>query len=166
MALYIPHSIFHLARILYVRPETFGPYYVHLSTPTHPRAKALPISAAQIMKLLTIQFFHPPLTSSLLAPYISLSTSLSSTPRPHSYRNVTDLVLHPCKITGKITVCTYISNPTPLDSKRQDRMIACLLSSPHLKSGFLSSSARSCSCKTRCLMSQHRKSLRVGCCTG
>ena len=29
MALYIPHSIFHLARLLYVRPETFGPYYVH-----------------------------------------------------------------------------------------------------------------------------------------
>jgi hypothetical protein len=30
MALYIPHSIFHLARLLHVRPETFGPYYVHL----------------------------------------------------------------------------------------------------------------------------------------
>ena len=28
MALYIPHSIFHLAQLLYVRPETFGPYYV------------------------------------------------------------------------------------------------------------------------------------------
>ena len=28
MALYIPHSIFHLARLLYVRPETFGPCYV------------------------------------------------------------------------------------------------------------------------------------------
>ena len=28
MTLYIPHSIFHLARLLYVRPETFGPYYV------------------------------------------------------------------------------------------------------------------------------------------
>ena len=28
MALYIPHSFFHLARLLYVRPETFGPYYV------------------------------------------------------------------------------------------------------------------------------------------
>ena len=28
MALYIPHSIFHLARLLNVRPETFGPYYV------------------------------------------------------------------------------------------------------------------------------------------
>ena len=30
MALYIPHSIFHLARLLYVRPETFGPYYVNV----------------------------------------------------------------------------------------------------------------------------------------
>jgi hypothetical protein len=30
MALYIPHSIFHLARLLYVRPEAFGPYYVRL----------------------------------------------------------------------------------------------------------------------------------------
>ena len=29
MAQYIPHSIFHLARLLSVRPETFGPYYVH-----------------------------------------------------------------------------------------------------------------------------------------
>ena len=28
MALYVPHSIFHLARLLYVRQETFGPYYV------------------------------------------------------------------------------------------------------------------------------------------
>ena len=30
MALYIPHSIFHLARLLYVTPETSGPYYVHV----------------------------------------------------------------------------------------------------------------------------------------
>ena len=28
MALYIPHSFFHLVRLLYVRPETFGSYYV------------------------------------------------------------------------------------------------------------------------------------------
>ena len=28
MALYIPHSVFHLARLLYVRSETFGPCYV------------------------------------------------------------------------------------------------------------------------------------------
>ena len=31
MALYIPHSIFHLARLLYVRPETFGSYYVYFT---------------------------------------------------------------------------------------------------------------------------------------
>ena len=30
MALYIRHSIFHLARLLYVRPETFVPYCVLL----------------------------------------------------------------------------------------------------------------------------------------
>ena len=29
IALYIPHGIFHLARLLYVRPKTFGPYYVY-----------------------------------------------------------------------------------------------------------------------------------------
>ena len=29
MALYIPQSILHLARSLYVRPETYGPTYVH-----------------------------------------------------------------------------------------------------------------------------------------
>jgi hypothetical protein len=32
MALYIPHSIFHLAWLLYVRPETFEPYYVYISS--------------------------------------------------------------------------------------------------------------------------------------
>ena len=31
MALFIPHSIFHLALLLYVRPETFGTYYVRES---------------------------------------------------------------------------------------------------------------------------------------
>ena len=34
MALYIPHSIFHLARLLYVRPKTFGPYYVRTNNNT------------------------------------------------------------------------------------------------------------------------------------
>ena len=37
MALYIPHSIFYLARILYVRPETFGPYYVSFHVPAGKR---------------------------------------------------------------------------------------------------------------------------------
>ena len=30
MALYIPHTIFHLAQLLYIRPETFGPFYVYV----------------------------------------------------------------------------------------------------------------------------------------
>ena len=30
MAIYIPRSIFHLARLLYVRPKTFGPTLVLL----------------------------------------------------------------------------------------------------------------------------------------
>ena len=28
MALYIPHRVFHLAQLLYVRPENFGPCYI------------------------------------------------------------------------------------------------------------------------------------------
>ena len=32
MALYIPRSIFHLARLMYVRPETFGPTLVIMYT--------------------------------------------------------------------------------------------------------------------------------------
>jgi hypothetical protein len=35
MALYIPHSIFHLVRLLYVRQETFGPYYICLPHTSH-----------------------------------------------------------------------------------------------------------------------------------
>ena len=38
MALYILHSIFHLARLLYVRPETSVPYYV-LYFPKFPCAR-------------------------------------------------------------------------------------------------------------------------------
>jgi len=30
MARYIPRSIFHLARLLYVKPETFGPTLVRV----------------------------------------------------------------------------------------------------------------------------------------
>ena len=35
MALYIPHSVFHLARLLYVRPEAFEPYYINVSVIFH-----------------------------------------------------------------------------------------------------------------------------------
>ena len=41
MALYIPHSIFHLARLLYVRPETSGPYYVHVTSKTCVHSRVL-----------------------------------------------------------------------------------------------------------------------------
>ena len=51
MALYIPHSIFHLARFLYVRPETFGPYYEYESN--KPQIK-LKIKSFLIMGLLNI----------------------------------------------------------------------------------------------------------------
>ena len=44
MALYIPHSIFHLARLLYVRPETFGPYYVYVI-----------VSSEVILQIFTVQ---------------------------------------------------------------------------------------------------------------
>ena len=47
MALYIPHSNFHLARLLYVRPENFGPYYVCASLGT-------PIAVVRNLNYLTI----------------------------------------------------------------------------------------------------------------
>ena len=40
MALYIPHNIFHLARLLYVVPETFGPYYVYPIALSFPQNKS------------------------------------------------------------------------------------------------------------------------------
>ena len=44
MALYIPHSIFHLALLLYVRPETFGPCYVyHVLINSHGYAYAVDV---------------------------------------------------------------------------------------------------------------------------
>ena len=61
MALHIPHSIFHLARLLYVRPETFGPYNVLIiflvynsclfNTKTSKNLKALSISSQAIDEL-------------------------------------------------------------------------------------------------------------------
>ena len=52
MALYIPHSIFHLARLLYVRPETFGPHYVLSSLSTYYQTTCLPtISKAPVFFL-------------------------------------------------------------------------------------------------------------------
>jgi len=43
MALYIPQSILHLARSLYVRPETYGPTYVRTSTTWNPLGLSRPV---------------------------------------------------------------------------------------------------------------------------
>ena len=51
MALYIPHSIFHLARLLYVRPETFGPYYV--SVEEYVGEKSPDVKGLEIITLVT-----------------------------------------------------------------------------------------------------------------
>ena len=49
MAPYIPHRIFNLARLLYVRPETFGPYYVVQNHPSTSVSAFL--SSAHTLKL-------------------------------------------------------------------------------------------------------------------
>ena len=49
MALYVPHSIFHLARLLYVRPETFRPYYVQV------RKKYATLIVAMSLSLYTVR---------------------------------------------------------------------------------------------------------------
>ena len=53
MALYIPHSIFHLARLLCVRPETFGPCYVRHANIFHYLGDGL-----QITRTLFIAIFQ------------------------------------------------------------------------------------------------------------
>ena len=54
MALYIPHSIFHLERLLYVRPETFRPNYVR--TVVSKRAKTVIVNKVNAV---WIYFIYP-----------------------------------------------------------------------------------------------------------
>jgi hypothetical protein len=56
------------------------------------------------MKLLVMQFLHPPATSSLLGPNILLSTLFSNAFSLYSSFNVRDQVSHPYRTTGKIIV--------------------------------------------------------------
>jgi hypothetical protein len=60
-------------------------------------------------------FLHSPVTSSLLAPNIPLSTLFSDTLSLCASLNVTDQDSHPCKTTGRIKVL-YILTFTFLDS--------------------------------------------------
>jgi hypothetical protein len=68
------------------------------------------------MKLLIMQFFQPPVTSSLFDPNILLSTLFSNT------LNVRDQVLHRYKITGKIIVF-HILIFMFLDNRREDERL-------------------------------------------
>ena len=46
MALYIPHSIFHLSRLFYIRPGPFGTYCVHYVSATFKRRMRLVLEAS------------------------------------------------------------------------------------------------------------------------
>ena len=82
MALYIPHSIFHLARLLYVRPETFGPYYVSFTScfsVKKVRANSFappPFRCSKLCNILnSLRVFPVPLTSCSAAILILSSIS-------------------------------------------------------------------------------------------
>jgi len=59
MALYIPRSILHLARLLYVRPETFGPTLVGLpSGPFAPGSSTQTVYAFLLSPILATCLAH------------------------------------------------------------------------------------------------------------
>jgi hypothetical protein len=60
--------------------------------------------SVQIMKFLTVQLLHSPVTSSLLGPNILFRTLLSNTLCLCSSLSVRDQVSHPYKTTGRIMV--------------------------------------------------------------
>ena len=84
MALYIPHSIFNLARLLYVRPETFGLCCVLLYFP-HGRSNWCPPFCStkfENFELFLIYFPKCPIfsTTQSCAPNVSLVSSLNLSP--------------------------------------------------------------------------------------
>jgi hypothetical protein len=62
------------------------------------------------MKLHIMQFFQPPVTSSLFGLNILLSTLFSNTLSLCSSLNIRDQVLYPYTITGKIIVLFFSIN--------------------------------------------------------
>jgi hypothetical protein len=70
------------------------------------------------MKLLTKQFPHPPVTSSLLGPNILLSTLFSNTLSLCYFLNVTDQVSHPY-IQSKYSYSFVYYNFTHLERRRK-----------------------------------------------
>jgi hypothetical protein len=71
----------------------------------------------QVMKLLIMQFFQPPVTSSLFGLNILLNTLFSNTLSLCSSLNVRDQVSHICKTTDKIIILQILIFLS-LDSRR------------------------------------------------
>ena len=78
MALYIPHSIFHLARLLYVRPETFGPNYVTICT----KYRSLRTSLKVYLFRYCLGFF-PPMALQFLVGHVLLIFETSPSDTTH-----------------------------------------------------------------------------------
>ena len=91
MVLYIPCSIFHLARLLYVRPETFGPTLVLL-----PTCKEL--DNKQIYSKVRSEVLGPVTRQNKIVPFlgdtmqidIQAKTFLQNTGTDHQYYSVTE----------------------------------------------------------------------------
>ena len=91
MALYIPHSIFHLARLLYVRSETFGPYYVHTHTHTHTHilqyhsCKGIPFVLSDNNEILADRDFNWTILYCLNTKQVNLQLSSKDCLNQHSH---------------------------------------------------------------------------------
>jgi hypothetical protein len=100
-----------------------SPHSCYLSCPSRPLLLGhsnYTCRRVQVMKLLNMQFPHPPATSPLFGSNILFSTLFSDTLSLCSSLNVTDQVSQPCRTTGKIIVfCILIF--TFLDSRRENK---------------------------------------------
>jgi hypothetical protein len=90
------------------REETSHP--MSLKRPCPQPGNGLYLAMRTSHEALIMQFFQPPVTSSLFGPNILLITLFSNTLGPCSSLNVRDQVSHPYRTTGKIVVLYVYSN--------------------------------------------------------
>jgi len=124
MALYIPQSILHLARSLYVRPETYGPTYVFL---------LFPIRATCLGHLIFIESINRKTFSERyrsLTPYYVfffsfpcyLSLMLIYTPKNHSATYLHPYMCRACLDTVSSIVVLLSPVHYPMSTKRNMRI--------------------------------------------